>query len=120
LSKLTDKLSDRESQLEATKRYAEKLERELAVRQVGGVTNAPPPGLQGQIVFVNTNWNFVVVDVLPEGRLYSLTDLTIQRKDKLVGKVRVSEVISDRNFAVAEILPDWAQSAPQKGDYVFY
>jgi hypothetical protein len=120
VGKLTDKLSDRESQLEATKRYVERLQKELAVCQGGGDTNLPPPGLQGQIVFVNTNWNFVVVDVMPQAKVIPLTDLTVQRNDKLVGKVRVSEVLADRNFAVGEILPDWAQFAPEKGDYVFY
>ena len=120
LGKLTDKLSARERQLGATKRYVEKLQKELAVCQGGGDTNTPPPGLQGQIVFVNTNWNFVVVDVMPQGKVVPLTDLIIQRNDKLVGKVRVSEVLADRNFAVGEILSDWAQSSPEKGDYVFY
>lgn len=120
IGKLTDKLSDRETQLEATKRYVEKLQKELAVCVGGGDTNAPPPGLQGQIVLVNTNWNFVVVDVMPEAKVIPLTDLTIQRDDKLVGKLRVSEVLADRNFAVAEIMADWQQTAPQKGDYVFY
>jgi myosin heavy subunit len=120
LGKLTDKLSDRESQLEATKRYVEKLMKDLAVLQAGGDTNAPPPGLQGQIVFVNTNWSFVVVDVMPQAKVLPLTELTIQRSDKLVGKLRVSEVLADRNFAVCEILSDWVQSSPEKGDYVFY
>ncbi len=121
IGKLTDKLSDRETQLDATKRYVEKLQKDLAVCQGGGDTNAPPPGLQGQILLVNTNWNFVVVDVLPPpAKIIPLTDLTIQRKDKLIGKLRVSEVIADRNFAVGEILLDWQQSPPKKGDYVFY
>lgn len=120
VSKLTDKLADRQSQLDATKRYVEKLEGEIAAAQAGGATNALPPGIRGQIVFVNTNWNFVVVDLMPQARVFSATDLTVQRDDKLVGKVRVSAVFPDRNFAVGEILPDWAQSVPAKGDYVFY
>jgi len=121
IGKLTDKLSDRETQLDATKRFVEKLQKELVICQGGGETNAPPPGLQGQIILVNTNWNFVVVDILPPpAKVIPMTDLTIQRKDKLVGKVRVSEVIADHNFAVGEILPDWQQTPPKKGDYVFY
>lgn len=121
IGKLTDKLSDRETQLEATKRYVEKLQRELAGCMSGGSdTNTPPPGIRGQIVVVNTNWNFVVMDVIPDTKVIPLTDLTVQRADKLVGKVRVSAVVADRNFAVGEILPDWQQAAPAKGDYVFY
>ena len=118
---LTDKLADEVTKLGATENYVKKLEKDLAVCQGGGNTNAPPPGLQGQIVLVNTNWNFVVVDILPPpAKVVPLTDLTIQRKDKLIGKLRVSEVIADHNFAVGEILADWQQSPPKKGDYVFY
>lgn len=120
IGKLTDKLSDRETQLEATKRYVEKLQRELAGCQSGGDTNTPPPGIRGQIVVVNTNWNFVVMDVIPDTKVVPLTDLTVQRNDKLVGKVRVSAVIADRNLAVGEILGDWRQLDPANGDIVFY
>jgi hypothetical protein len=119
--KLTDKLSDKDSQLEATKRFVEKLQKDLASIMHGFTeSNAPPPGLQGQILIVNTNWNFVVMDIMPEGRMIPMTDLTIQRADKLVGKVRISEVMMERRFAFGEILVDWQQVPIAKGDYVFY
>lgn len=119
--KLTDKLGDKESQLEATKRFVEKLQKDLASIMHGFTeSNAPPPGLQGQILIVNTNWNFVVMDIMPEGRMIPMTDLTIQRADKLVGKVRISEVMMERRFAFGEILMDWQQVPIAKGDYVFY
>jgi hypothetical protein len=78
------------------------------------------PGVQGRIVVVNTNWNFVVMDLLPEAKLVPLSDLTVNRADKLVGKIRVSEVIRDRGFAFGDILPQWQQMPLAKGDYVFY
>jgi hypothetical protein len=119
--KLTDKLSDKESQLEATKRFVEKLQKDLASMMHGfSESNAPPPGLQGRIVVVNTNWNFVVMDMIPEGRMIPLSDLTVQRNDKLVGKIRVSEVLAEQRFAFGEILMDWQQMPVAKGDYVFY
>jgi hypothetical protein len=122
ISKLGDKLSDRESQLEATKRYVEKLQKDLA-RALRGTseseTNDLPPGLYGQVLVVNSNWNFVVLDLLPDSALTPMTDLTIQRDSVLVGKLRISEVIRERNFAIGEVLADWQQTPIAKGDYVF-
>lgn len=118
---LNDKLSDKESQLTATKRFVEKLQKDLASYLHGSSdSNAPPPGLQGRILVVNTNWNFVVMDMMAEARMIPLTDLTVQRADKLVGKVRVSDVMMEQRFAFGEILGDWQQMPLAKGDYVFY
>jgi hypothetical protein len=119
VAKLGDKLSDTEAKIEATKRYIEKLQKDLE-SCLRGPSEGQIPGLQGQVVVVNTNWNFVVIDVLPEAKLVPLTELRVQREDKLVGKVRVSEVLRDRHFAFGEILPDWQQLPIAKGDNVFY
>ena len=117
LTKLNEKITDRESQLDAAKRYVEKLERQLE-----GITstNALPSGLQGQVLYVNTKWNFVVMDILPESEIMPTTDLTVQRNDKLVGKIHVTEVMRHQKFAVGEVLSDWQQMPIAKGDYVFY
>jgi uncharacterized coiled-coil protein SlyX len=123
LAQLNEKLTDKDSELDATKNYVKKLEKELAIVRRGGGdggSNAPPPGIQGQILAVNDRWNFVVMDVLPQGHMYPLTDLTVQRDSQLIGKVRVSEVLTEQNFAVGEILRDWQQTPVAVGDYVFY
>jgi hypothetical protein len=121
IAKLTDKLSDRETQLEATTKFVEKLQKQITYLMQGeGSTNALPPGLQGQILAVNSQWNFVVIDVLPDTGLMPSTDLMIQRDSKLIGKVRITQVFRDRNFAVGEVLSDWKQAPVEKGDYVFY
>lgn len=120
VAKLSDKLSDTEAKMEATKRYVEKLQKDLESCLRGPTEGGQTPGLQGQVLVVNTNWNFVVVDILPDAKLTPMTDLTVQREDKLVGKVRISEVIRDRRFAFGEVLPDWQQLPIAKGDYVFY
>ena len=110
--------------MEATKRYVATLEKQVLVYESGfqsGGTNQPPPGIQGQVIVVSTNWNFVIVDMLPEGNLIPLTDLNVQRDSKFIGKVRVSEIMKSQRFAVAEILQDWKQKTPiATGDYVFY
>jgi septal ring factor EnvC (AmiA/AmiB activator) len=120
IAKLTEKVSDGESKIEAGKRYIQKLEKDLKVCQGQFDTNALPKGLQGQITVVNTNWNFVVMDILPDSAMIPLTDLTIQREEKLVGKIRVSEVRRDQRVALGEILMDYQQMPPLRGDNVFY
>jgi len=120
IAKLTEKVSDADSKIEAGKRYIQKLEKDLKVCQGQFDTNALPRGLQGQITVVNTNWNFVVMDILPDSAMIPLTDLTIQREDKLVGKIRISEVRHDQRVALGEILLDYQQMPPLRGDNVFY
>jgi uncharacterized protein YoxC len=119
IAKLTDKVTDTEAKIEATKRYVEKLQKDLEGCRAGR-SEGQTPGLQGQIVVVNPQWRFVVIDVLPDASPVAYTDLTVQRNDKLVGKVRVSEVLRDRRFALADILPEWQQLPVAAGDYVFY
>ena len=120
IAKLTEKVSDGESKIEAGKRYIVKLQKELKVCQGQFDTNALPHGIQGQITVVNTNWNFVVMDILPDSGMIPMTDLTIQRQDKLVGKIRISEVRRDQRVALGEILMDYQQLPPLRGDNVFY
>lgn len=117
---LTEKVSACETEIDAGKRYIAKIEKELKLMQGATSTNSLPAGVQGYIAIMNTNWNFVVIDMTPESNLMPMTDLTIQRDDKLVGKVRVSEVRKEQRVAVAEVLPEFQQMLPGKGDVVFY
>lgn len=120
IAKLGEKLSESESKIEAGKRYITKIERELKTCLGQNDTNNLPRGVQGQISVVNTNWNFVVMDILPDSGLVPLSDITVQRADKLVGKVRISEVRREQRIALGEILLDYQQMTPARGDTVFY
>jgi len=120
VAKLSEKVSACESEIDAGKRYIAKIEKELKLIQGVGNTNALPGGIQGHIAVMSTNWNFVVIDMLPESSLLPMTDLTVQRKDQLVGKVRISEIRKDERVAVAEVLPEYQQMIPARGDVVFY
>lgn len=122
IAKLSEKLSDTESKIEAGKRYIQKIERQLKLCEGSFDTNAPPKGIQGKISVVNSNWNFVVIDMIPDAAMIPMTDLTIQREDKLVGKLRISEVRRDQRMAVGEVLPDYQQPgiSPNPGDNVIY
>jgi len=120
VAKLTEKVSACESEIDAGKRYIAKVEKELSLMKGVSNTNALPVGTQGHIAVMNTNWNFVVIDILPESALMPMTDLVVQRNAQLVGKVRVSEVRKEQRVAVAEVLPEYQQLVPAKGDMVFY
>jgi hypothetical protein len=120
VARLAEKVSACESEVDAGKRYIAKMEKELKQLQTAGNTNALPAGLQGHIAVMNANWNFVVIDMLPESTLMPMTDLTVQRNDQLVGKVRISEIRKEQRVAVAEVLPEYQQMVPAKGDVVFY
>lgn len=120
IAKLGEKLSESESKIEAGKRYIAKVEKELKACLGTTETNNIPRGVQGQITVVNTNWNFVVMDLLPDAGVIPMTDMTIQRDDQLVGKIRISEVRRDQHVALGEILMDFQQKVPARGDTVFY
>lgn len=77
-----------------------------------------PSGLSGAIVLVNSDWNFVVLDVGTAQGLSMNTEMHVHRNDELVGRVRVS-IVKDA-FAVAEILPAWQQAPLQEGDHVLF
>lgn len=119
MAALSDKLKAREAQLEATKRYIERLQQQAAGAGGSG-SSLLSLGLKGLVLDVNPTWNFVVLDVFPDAQLMPTTELTVQRQDRLVGKVRVTLVRRDQGLAVAEVLPDWSQMPVSKGDLVFY
>lgn len=79
-----------------------------------------PKGQQGTVLYVNPDWNFLIIGIDADSQtsLIPNAELLIHRDDRLVGKIRV-ESIKD-NMAIADIINDWQQLSPQKGDYVIY
>ncbi|MDD5676466.1 MAG: hypothetical protein PHW60_00565 [Kiritimatiellae bacterium] len=77
-------------------------------------------GQLGVVVFVNPEWNFVIMRIATESikNIMPDLDLLIHRASRLVGKVRVQTVVD--NLVVAEIVSDWQQMPCEKGDYVMY
>lgn len=120
IAKLQDAKQDLESKIEADKRYIEKLTKKITDLERGETDEKPAAGLKGRIAVINKEWNFVVIDILPSAKLIANLDLIVQREDKLVGKVHVSEVKQSNHFAIADILPDWQQIPLAVGDYVFF
>lgn len=123
IGKLEDDKADLKSAKEQVeKKLAEMMKAQMQQTAAGDTPKGIPPGLKGQVLFVNPDWNFVILGVAQDSGVAPAVDLIVQREDKLIGKLRVSEVKPDYNLAVAEILGDWRQDdlKVQEGDYVIY
>lgn len=77
-----------------------------------------PEGLRGEIIQVNTDWNFVILNVGSAQGLTTNTEMLVHRGDEMIGRVRVSDV--REATAVAEIMPDWSRRSLQRGDNVLF
>lgn len=77
-----------------------------------------PPGLKGKILAVDPKYDFVVLDIGEKQGVVEKGQMLVNRDGKLVGKVRITKVESNRS--IANILPDWKQGEVQEGDQVLY
>ncbi len=77
-------------------------------------------GQHGNVVYVDPEWNFIIIGLAAESvqNVVPNLEFLLHRSNQLIGKVRVRSV--ENNMAIADILPDWQQLPPQKGDYVVY
>jgi len=120
IGKLTDKLKDKDSEITSMKDYIVKLEKDKNRNSANAGAKNMSPGLQGKVIVVEPKWGFVVLDLPPGSQLGSNVDLTVQRKDQLIGKVHVAAVFADRRLAVAEMVEGWEQKPAAAGDLVFF
>ena len=101
----------------------------------GSAVTSLPAGDKGKIVEVNNTLMFCVVEFSNEamkemlgpernGTLPALT-LGLRRKGfsgpagEFVGKIRLRQSVSGKNYVIADILGDWSQAEVEKGDAVF-
>jgi len=78
-------------------------------------TSTMPPGISGKVTFVNTTWNFVVLNVGLSNGIVPNGELIVYRGRDFLGKVKVTS--AEDNTAVADILPG-AKADIQVGDDV--
>ena len=106
----------------------------IAVSGTAAVTSLPA-GHKGKVADVNNKLQFCVIEfsdeamkeMLGPARQNALPILTlgILRKGfngaagEFVGKVRLRQSVSGKNFVIADILGDWSQSPVEKGDVIF-
>lgn len=102
------------------------LEREIAaleneLKQYIGVKEPEvelPDGLSGEVIAVDPKWNFVVINIGSEQGVLKYGKMSVHRDGKLISKVRIVDVESDRS--IANIMNDWTQADVMEGDKVVY
>lgn len=100
-------------------RKVKKQEQELA--ELRGVDIPPPElpqGLKGKIVQVDPKYDFVVLNIGGNAGVLERGEMLINRKGRLIGKVRITSVMPDK--CIANVLKAWKQDEPFEGDEVLY
>ena len=133
--------------LEKKVKQLETLMKQMAQQQnqaSGAATGGPagsssvtslPAGDKGRIVDVNNKLMFCVVEfsddamkeMLGDDRKGTLPALTLGLRRKgfsgpageFIGKIRLRQSVSGKNYVIADVLGDWSQAEVQKGDAVF-
>jgi hypothetical protein len=100
-----------QDQLQASVAQAAQYKAEINKVGVGDI----PPGVTGKVTFVNTTWNFVVLNVGLSNGVVPNGELLVYRGRNFLGKVKVTS--AEDNTSVADILPD-AKADIQVGDDV--
>ena len=77
-----------------------------------------PAGTKGNVVAVDPKWNFVILDLGADKEMLEGGVLMVHRNSKLVGKVRIREVLPNR--CVANVIPGWKLADIEEGDQVMY
>jgi hypothetical protein len=77
-----------------------------------------PVGLKGTVLVVDPKWEFVVLDIGEKQGVLKDGILMVHRDTKLVGKVKISNVLADRS--IANIMPGWKLDEVREGDKVLF
>ncbi len=115
IAQMQDEKLELEERIIDQQALIEEYEAELFV-EAGEV--GTPEGLRGEVIQVNTDWNFVILNVGSAQGLTANTEMLVHRDDEMIGRVRVSDV--REATAVAEIMPDWLRTTLRRGDHVLF
>ena len=77
-----------------------------------------PTGLKGKVLAVDPKYDFVVLDIGEDQGAKERGEMMVDRRGKLLGKVRITKVEKDR--CVANVLPGWQRGEIMEGDQVIY
>jgi peptidoglycan hydrolase CwlO-like protein len=102
-------LAEQLKTLEAEKKLLQQMVR---TKQTGEL----PDGIEGRVMAVNDDWNFVVLDIGEKQGLVGGARMVVYRGNNLIGRIKIASV--EPTVAVADILPEWKQARIQEGDIV--
>lgn len=77
-----------------------------------------PEGLKGTIIEVDSDWDFVVLDIGSNQGVLENGEMLVNRSGNLVAKVKVTSVMENRS--IANVLSEWKQADVFVGDQVVY
>ena len=129
-------LAKEKQRYEQLKKLFQQVQAQAQAPSAGGAgtaVTALSAGNKGTIVEVNNNYMFAVVEftdaaikeLLGENRQNPLPhlELGVRRKaggsDQYIGRLRLRQSVTGKNFVIADILGDWQQKPVEKGDAVF-
>jgi hypothetical protein len=121
ISQLVEEVEEASAELKDVKKDLTKAKNQIVRLQKATGMNedgpsGPDPNLSGEVVEVNDQWNFVVLNLGRTNRLPENLKMLVARGDKLVARLQVSRVMG--KVSVAEILPDANVEAVKVGDRV--
>ena len=77
-----------------------------------------PMGLKGTVVAVDPKWDFVVLNIGDTKGVLKDGVMKVHRDSKLVGKIKITNVMSDRS--IANVVSGWKLDEIREGDEVLY
>ncbi len=77
-----------------------------------------PAGLKGKVLVADPKYEFVVLDIGEKQGVLKYGQMLVNRNGKLVAKVQIRSVQSDRS--IANVMPGWKLSEVMEGDQVLY
>jgi chromosome segregation ATPase len=84
----------------------------------GGASGATLKKLSGNIIDVNYDWNYVIIDLGAKDNLPPKLEMIVAREKEYICRVVVSKVYDD--YAVAEVLPELKKGEVLEGDRVIF
>ena len=145
-AELTQQLNEQSEEIDQLSKHVKQLEEQIKVLKGGGGVplnqTAPAlaegvltPGDKGKIIDFNDEWKFAVIEFSPEfvselvgparDRPLPLIEVMVRRPDipdsdaAVVTRLKLRQIIREKNLVIADILSDWQQKPIQAGDIVF-
>ena len=89
-----------EGQVKAAQEQTARLSKQIADRNTGVSMN----GLRGQVLAVDHNWNFVVLNLGNRNGVNNNAEMVVERGGSMVGRLRITSV--EPSQSVADIVPN--------------
>lgn len=120
LQKQRDELQVVKDGMEAQLKTAQNQLAASAKREQDRQTGVSMVGLQGRVLAVDRNWNFVVLNIGDRSGVNNNATMVVQRGGSLVGKVRITSV--EPSQSIADIIPNSVPAgiSVQAGDTVVF